>query len=226
MIIKWDKFTETKSNKFTLTKELIEDYFLPMSDKGYKYSVSFFVHSDNQWCDLDSCDVGAIDKVSYGVELENNIDYIKDLSDLEKNFIYIKELYSICDKINKNYNIEVTINKESELFQINFIYNPSLYEACLITYSFLKDYIYLFTENLTGYFNDDVDFIVDGKDYLIEFKAKDIKNKMSIVEFRKIFNIFIKEEFSHNTKYDSIERKGNKYIIKNFISLDDIKFEY
>lgn len=47
----------------------------------------------------------------------------------------------------------------------------------------------------------------------------------SLEEFKDKFNNEFLVDFG-NGEYDSMEKRGNQYIIKNFISVDDIKFNY
>lgn len=237
MISNWKLFNEKSSNN-NLTFELLEDYFLTIEDMGYNVTIEFGICTDhgagtgdNDWMALDDCSSGIVSKSGFLITFDNRMYEIKDVPNLWKFSKMISELNNICKRIENNYNCTTHIEVSDYSIKTMFETPGSLYDACYISYSFLKDYLDYFFKMMPQYISHNSKFTSKGKNCFIEFEIDENKLKqhdgypLSAKEFKDIFNQFIESDYGR-VKFDSIKKVGNKYIIKNFVSTEDIQFNY
>lgn len=253
-MLNWESFNEVKSNRYELTVDLIEDYFLSIQDLGYKIHMELGVCQEELWMPISDCECGAITEVGFFILIENiflsnmNPDENNSMTqgewkmpDLEKFSKLISEITNICKRITTNYKNGFSIRLDDWSARIIFI-KPvaTLYDACYISYQFLTDYMTEILNHIniecelgkSGIYGkskyiSDVNFVEKNKNYFIELTINEefSNNSIPVKDFKVHFEEIVNSIFG-SYKYDSFEKIKNKYIIKNFISTDDIKFKY
>ena len=74
-------------------------------------------------------------------------------------------------------------------------------------------------------FDVKITFENKGDDYLVIFELEEDSIEVSEDGFKKYLSQAI-ENFRGKFKYESFTKEGSKYILKNFISINDILFKY
>ena len=151
---------------------------------------------------------------------------------------YLSELTSICNRINNHYDVTVHITDfNNDIVQVIFEYNPTIKEARFISWEYLKNYESEITPHLTSDlrkigpketyrgFDVKITFENKGDDYLVIFELEEDSIEVSEDGFKKYLSQAI-ENFRGKFKYESFTKEGSKYILKNFISINDILFKY
>ena len=210
MIKRWSLFNESKNTNI-LSLDTIDDSFT-INDID-KFELHYFILSNNrnEWISLRDSEFEEASRVGYGVSIENSIGLIDSIASLSKKISLLKSIESICKRAIKYDNVlcvhfDITEYSISVIFEIK----PTMYDACYISYNYVKSYFdfdMLFSSNDDGYYITCID------------------NSKDVNEFSKKFKDVISEDFT-KSKWDSIEEKDGKYIIKNFISIEDIKFKF
>lgn len=231
MIKNWKIFNE--SDTYKLNKELIEDYFVPVSDLGYMIYVEYSVYSNysNKWEGLSELpEQMPITKVGYQVTInfKNHVNDISNTHDMSAYLNFLSTLNNVNKRIEAAHSTEAHLLINDYGLHINFEINPSLSDACYISYDYLKDYVVDLMGLLPEYLSKPF-FSKRGNDSYISFEvnpsSKVKGNLITKDKFEEIINKFAKENFN-NISYDSIEVIDNKYIIKNLVSTEDINFTY
>ena len=240
MVKKFNEF----GNKHKLNEELLDDYFLPIKDMGLNYTVGFAVSGSgelDQFINLDErCrhpyEIEPVSRVGYLFRIslyhdshdsDDTINIINNIKDLNFYNRYLSELTSICNRINNHYDVTVHITDfNNDIVQVIFEYNPTIKEARFISWEYLKNYESEITPHLTS----DLRKIGPketnkGDDYLVIFELEEDSIEVSEDGFKKYLSQAI-ENFRGKFKYESFTKEGSKYILKNFISINDILFKY
>lgn len=238
MIITWSSFNESKGlkkSKAVLTKDLIEDYFVSVEDLGCNIDISYSVRQgDRDWCSLENGDIESVKSVGWILNIQGDdlivptyveVDLYTFISCQSK----INQITSVLNRINNNYDVpSITLFYSEHHLLINFEKIPTLYDACFLSYDMINLYWPDFAKKLPPHIDDSyMEFLEEGGNYymVINSNLSNAVDKYDEKDLEKDLKVFIKGDFG-NSKWDSIELKGSKYRIKNFISLDYIKFKY
>lgn len=242
-MLNWSSFNESKSSNHELNLELLQDYFLSIEDLGYKLSIELAVYQNEYWVGMSDCELDVVSGVGFCVRVDNIFSDQEnsskwEMSGLERFSKLISEITGICKRITINYKCELLTSIDDWAMNIFFIKSGTLHDACYISHRFLMDYISEILNHIAGsdtksdYLSfrpgirePDVNFITKDKNCFIEFIANDKYSGMSANDFKSRFEDAMNSIYG-GYKYDSIEKFKNKFIIKNFISIDDIKFQY
>lgn len=238
MIINWSSFNESKGlkkSKNTLTKDLIEDYFVSIEDLGCSIDISYSVkQGDRDWCSLELGEIEGVNAVGWILDIRGDDLIVPTNEELDfYDFINyqnkINQITSVLNRINNNYDVpSIRLVFSDYHLLINFEKSPTLYDACFVSYDIFNEYWKDFAKKLPPHIDDSyMEFVEEGGNYymVINSNLSNKVDKYDEKDLEKDLKIFTKDDFG-SSKWDSIELKDSKYRIKNFISLDVIKFKY
>jgi hypothetical protein len=223
MITNWNKFNESVNTN--ISEEDIMDIFIGIKeDLHYNIEIKYCVLSGaKEWFNFDDYEAEPVYGVGYKVTIPHFHYSISNIEEFTKHKKLIVEIESSCLKLQRIYkvkNIKFEYNDNDICIIIPI--EPSKKDVYFISYEYLKDYereIPLLDGDSSMEFKEE-----NGNFFTIITYSGD-KN-IDIKDFQDKFNSEFIVYIYGTGKYDSIEKKGNQFIIKNFISIDDIKFKY
>lgn len=227
MISRWSSFNESTYSAIDI--DIISDLFINIKeDLHIEFEVKYVVKSEGgNWFDFLEYEDGPVYGVGHQVIIPHYHYSISNIQEFTQHKNLINEIESSCLKLMRMYKLKNDISFEytDSVINVNIPSKPTKRDACYISYNYLRDYVNEIP--LLGEMPS-ISFKEESGNFLTIITPDDINfhELPSIEEFKEKFNSEFLVYIFGPGKYDSMEKRSNQYIIKNFISTDEIKFKY